>query len=246
MPLLMDDTMDELKTASNYKFSAAKIDSLGATEYTLATVVLDISGSVFSYKDALEQCIKTIYQSCKKSQRAENLMFRLVVFNDFVKEVHGFKLLNTLSENDYSSILSPGGSTALFDAAKSAIEATNDYASILYDQDFTSNAIIFVVTDGMDNASTETANSVKKVVKKSVNDEKLESLTVVLVGVNDGDASVAGYLDSVKNDTEITQFVDIGEATPNKLAKLANFISRSISSTSQALGSGSASQLLTF
>jgi uncharacterized protein YegL len=246
MPLLMDDTMDELKTASNYKFSAAKIDSLGATEYTLASVVLDISGSVHTYRDALEQCIKTIYQSCQKSQRAENLMFRLVTFNDRVNEVHGFKLLNTLAESDYDGILSPSGSTALFDAAKSAIEATNDYASVLYDQDFQTNGIVFIVTDGMDNMSTATATSIKNTIRKTLKDEKLESLTVVLVGVNDGDSSVADYLERLKNDAEITQFVDIGEATPNKLAKLANFISQSISSTSQALGSGSASQLLTF
>jgi len=53
-------------------------------------------------------------------------------------------------------------------------------------------------------------------------------------------------LEQFKNEAGIDQFVSIGEATPAKLAKLADFISRSISSTSQALGTGNASQPLTF
>ena len=74
----------------------------------------------------------------------------------------------------------------------------------------------------------------------------MESLTIVLVGVNTVDPIMAKCLENVKDETNITQFVDIGSATPNKLAKLANFISRSISSTSQALSDGTTSDLLTF
>ena len=40
----------------------------------------------------------------------------------------------------------------------------------------------------------------------------------------------------------LTQYVSIGKATPGKLAKFAQFVSQSISSTSAALGSGAASQ----
>ena len=38
--------------------------------------------------------------------------------------------------------------------------------------------------------------------------------------------------------------MDIGDATPGKLAKLANFVSESVSSQSQALGSGAPSETL--
>lgn len=246
MPKLMDTTMQEVKTASNYKFSAVKIDELGATEYTLATVVVDASGSVASFQQDLESCLKTVLASCKKSPRAENLMLRLVTFNDSLSEVHGFKLLNTIKESDYNGAVNPCGGTALFDAVHSSVEATKDYGKILADQEYLANAIVFVMTDGCDNASSQSAVSVKNMVAKAMKQECLESITVVLIGVGYSDPSIATYLDGFKNDAGITQFVNIGDATAGKLAKLANFVSKSISSTSQALGSGSASQPLTF
>jgi len=246
MPLLMDDTMEEIKTASNYKFSAVKVDELGATEYTLVTIAQDVSGSVYSFKNEMENCLKTILESCQRSPRAENLLLRLVTFNETLEETHGFKMLDQVNQSDYDNILHPLGGTALYDAAQSAVEATKDYATLLYDQDFVTNAIIFIVTDGMDNGSTATPNSVKKAVEKAMQEENLESITIVLVGVSTGTISVSSALQEFQQKGNITQFVDIGEASPNKLAKLANFISRSISSTSQALGSGSASELLTF
>jgi hypothetical protein len=247
MPLLNDNTMENLKTASNYGFSAVKIDELGAPEYTLVTVAQDVSGSVNSYARDMESCLKTILESCQKSPRAENLMLRLVSFNDIVNEVHGFRLLNTIKASDYDGILNPDSQTALFDAVQSAVDATKDYGAILNDQDFGVNAIVFIITDGDDNASRATATSVKKSISDAMKSEKLESITVVLIGVGE-DAHVKIYLDDFKQKADITQFISIGDATPNKLAKLANFISRSISSTSQALANGvdASSNLLTF
>ena len=246
MPILKDDTMEDLKTASNYKFSAVKIDELGAPEYTLVTVAQDVSGSVFDYAREMESCLQTILESCQKSPRAENLMLRLVGFNQVLNELHGFRLLNSVNAQDYQNILEPDGGTALFDAVQSAVEATTDYGEILHDQDFGVNAIVFVITDGDDNSSRATANSVKRAISASMKSEKLESITVVLVGV--GGPTVMSYLDRFKQEADITQFIDIGDATPNKLAKLANFISRSISSTSQSLADGvdASSNLLTY
>ena len=53
-------------------------------------------------------------------------------------------------------------------------------------------------------------------------------------------------LEKFKNDAKLSQFVDIGNATEGKLAKLANFVSESVSSQSQALGTGAPSQTLNF
>lgn len=245
MPILVDESMETLKTGSNYKFSAVKVDQLGATEYTLVTIAQDASGSVDSYAQEMEKCLKTILDSCKKSPRAENLLLRLVTFNNVLDEVHGFKMLNTVTPKDYDNILAPAGGTALFDAVQSAIEATNDYGAVLSDQDFGVNAIIFIITDGDDNASRATANSVKKAIAKVAKAEKLEQITVVLIGVGDAN-NVATYLQDFQQNAGITQFVDIGTISPNKLAKLAGFISRSISSTSKALANGTSSNLLTF
>ena len=243
MPILTDENMENLKTGSNYKFSAVKIDQLGATEYTLVTIAQDASGSVQPYAKDMEKCLKTILESCKKSPRAENLLLRLIKFNTSLDEIHGFKMLNTIVPNDYDNILNPDGGTALFDAVQSSIEATNDYGAILTGQDFSVNAILFIISDGDDNESRATPTSVKKAIEKVVKEEKLEQITVVLVGVGD---NVAGYLQDFQTKAGITQFVNIGDTSAGRLAKLANFVSRSISSTSKALANGTSSNLLTF
>ena len=49
-----------------------------------------------------------------------------------------------------------------------------------------------------------------------------------------------------KHEAGFQQFVSIKKATEKELAKLGGFISKSISSQSQALGSGGVSQSLTF
>jgi len=257
MPDIMDETTDmkNLMTASRYGFSAIGLDSLGASEYTLVTVVVDISGSVTSWRKQLEDCLKTILKTSQMSPRSDNLLLRLVTFNHNVVEVHGFRLLNDIDESEYDGSLRTGGTTALFDASHTAVEATGDYGKLLVDQgDMSANAVVYVLTDGMDNESANTPKEIKKVIEKVVRDEYLESLAVILIGLGYADGSTVSYLDKFKKEANINQFVDLTElfakSSPEKaLAKLAGYVSKSISSTSHALASGStsaSSSLLTF
>jgi hypothetical protein len=75
-------------------------------------------------------------------------------------------------------------------------------------------------------------------------------LITVLVALQDPaldyNDEIVASLERFQKEAGIDQFVDIGDATPQKLAKLANFVSQSISSQSQALGTGAASQQLQF
>ena len=242
----VDPTMQQLTTASNFKFSGTTMDQLGASEYTIATVVLDVSGSVDPFKADLEKCLKTILKSCKKAPRAENLMLRLVEFNDNVTEKHGFRQLDTIDEKEYDNSVNPYGSTALFDAVLSSVEAVGVYGKQLKDQEFTANAVIYILTDGMNNRGSSTAKTIKKALEKVRKDECLESIAVILlkVGAADPEASIA--LDEFVKDAELTQFEDLTvlfqKLSPEgALAKIAGFVSRSISSTSQSLANGSAS-----
>lgn len=244
MPRL-SDASENIRTDSNYSFTAPSINSLGATEYTLATVVLDISSSVYNYRDDLEACLKTIVDACKKSPRAENLMLRVVLFSHRLTELHGFRVLNGIDVNDYTGKINPQGMTALFDATHTAIDAMSSYAKKLADSDFLANGIVFIVTDGDDNSSAFGATEIKTLLTKIGRDEVLESVRTVLVGVND-DPDFDSYLNDFQTEAGLEQKVFIGEATPTKLAKLADFISQSISSQSQSLGTGGPSQALSF
>lgn len=227
---------------TNFQYSAVRLDKLGATEYTLVSIVLDISGSVASYKDELEKCVAEIVKSCKYSPRADNLMLRLITFNSSEKEEHGFKLLADCNPDDYLGSLYVGGSTALFDASFNAIEVSNAYGKSLTDNDFSVNAIIFVITDGEDNASTYPVSKIKTAIEQAVKGETMESIVSILIGVGGG--GITTYLQNVKDQAGFTQYVDLGDATDKKLAKLAQFVSKSISSQSQSLGTGGPSQAI--
>ncbi len=231
---------------SNFHFSGESIEKLGASEYTLVNIVVDMSGSVSTFKNELTECIKTIVQSCKLSQRAENLMIRLTTFNNNIYEEHGFSLLNSLDVNSYQNTINPTGGTALFDATINGIEAIKKYGAELYNQDFDVNGIVFIITDGDDNNSSSNENDIKNIVSKVTQEEKLESLRTILIGVNTQSSNLKIKLENYKNNAKLDQYVDINDADKNSLAKLANFISKSISAQSLALGTGGPSMALSF
>ena len=77
--------------ASNFKFSAVRPDDLGASEYTLVTIAVDISTSVSGFENELEACVKAILGAAKKSPRADNLLVRIISFNSDLEEIFGFK-----------------------------------------------------------------------------------------------------------------------------------------------------------
>lgn len=240
--MLQTTDVSQLNTSSGYKFSATKLDKLGATEYTLATIVVDASSSVSGYGAQLETALKTVFKACDKSPRRDYLMLRLTQFANNLKELHGFKLLGSIVEKDYDNVLNIGGSTALFDAVDEAIQATTTYGKQLMQKDFFCNAIVVVITDGENNVGNiMDAPVIKKSLEQARRSENLESILMILVGVTGDDVNLNTYLQTVKDDAGFDSYISIGTATPGKVAKLATFVSNSISSTSQALGTGQAS-----
>jgi uncharacterized protein YegL len=239
---LLNKDLEQLTAGSGYKFSATKIDKLGASEYTLVSIVVDVSSSVSGFGPELEACLKTVVKSCEKSPRRDNLLLRVVQFNHDLLESHGFKLFGSIKDTDYDGVLSIGGSTALFDACDEAIRATSTYGQQLTSQDYLCNAIVIVITDGENNrGNIMTPNPIKKAIEAARRAENLESITTILVGVTNDDVNLNSYLQDVKDQAGFNSYVSIGTATPAKIAKLAEFVSQSISSTSSALGTGAPS-----
>jgi uncharacterized protein YegL len=246
MPRLTDATMQQgtVRGVQAFKFSGTKIENLGATEYTLATIAIDATGSVSGFENQLKECLKTSIRSLKKSPRSDNMLVRVILFSTSlpsgVEEIHGFKPLAEIDPDSYPDIV-PGGGTPLYDAAFSAIGATNAYGKQLTEQDFLVNGIVIVITDGDDTSSRSTTKMIKKEVERGMKGEEIESIVTVAVGVN-----AQMYKDRLELlETEAgMQYIDAGDATPGKLAKLAGFISQSVSSQSQSLGTGGPSQTI--
>jgi len=244
MPKFDTDNLEnhQLPTGA-FGFSAVALDDLGATEYTLVTIVVDTSSSVISFAFEMEKAISAVINACKLSPRADNLMIRFTTFNSQMNEEHGFKLLPNCNPDDYIGCLNCCGMTAVFDATENAVSATNSYAKMLDADDYSVNGLIVVITDGCDNRSVETPNSVKKALTKSMKDEYLESLITILIGVGTkGQSDVKQFLSDFNDEAGFTQYEEVENANPKTLAKLGGFISKSISAQSLALGSGAMSQ----
>ena len=246
MPRMMTDTTMEtgkIGGAQAFQFSATRIEHLGATEYTLVTIVIDVTGSVQGFADELLKCLKAAVDSCKKSPRSNNLLLRVILFSSSlrptgIEEIHGFKPLGEIDPTQYQPF-NPYGNTNLYDATFSAVGATNTYAKKLMSQDFLANGIVFVITDGDDNTSSVTMRMIKEEMDRATKGEEIESLVGILIGVNA--MQYAPKLDKFAQ-TSGLKFIDAGEATKGKLAKLAEFVSQPVSSQSQALGSKGPSQ----
>jgi len=244
MPRLMGNDMEKVDLGRGFNFSGTRLEKLGASEYTLVTIAVDVTGSVGGFEGELRDCLITAVKACKKSPRANNLLLRVITFasqfQNGVNELNGFKPLADIDpDNDYPDFR-PGGMTPLNDACYSAIGAMNAYGQKLSDDDYGVNAIAFIITDGDENASVATMQMVKEELNRAITGETMESMISILIGIN------AQYyqakLEQFQREAGITQYIDAGEATRGRLAKLAEFVSQSVSSQSQALGTGGPSQ----
>jgi hypothetical protein len=243
MPRLDGLDVETHTMAGNFSFTGARISGLGATEYTLVDIEVDMSSSVDSFRPELISMIEIAVDACRKSPRSDNLLVRVAAFSSKypkgTSEIHGFIPLADINPAVYQK-LQPGGMTPLRDACFMGIGAMNAYGKLLFDGEYLANGITFIITDGEENASTTSAAMVRDEIKKATKDEILESHLSILIGINA--AACSRQLAAFQSDIGITQYVDAGDATKGNLAKLAAFVSQSISSTSQAIGSGGVSQ----
>lgn len=242
MPIFNDDSMEQLKGGSGFQFSAINLQKLGASEYTLVVLAVDTSGSLGGFDAQLEACLKTTLEGCQKSPRVDNLLVRVVTFATGMNELHGFRPLADCHLGAYDGCIRTGGTTCLYDTATSAVDSVATYGKQLMDQDYMVNAIVCILTDGQDVGSTMSVRNVQEALARALKSECLESLVSILIGFNITDARVGKALAEFQGDAGIGQYLEAPDATPKTFAKIAGFISKSVSSQSQSLGSGGASQ----
>lgn len=243
MPRLDGADVETHNIGNNFSFTGARVGSLGATEYTLVDIAVDMSGSVSPFVSELVAMIETTIEACRRSPRSDNLLIRVSAFSTHfqngIAEIHGYIPLADIDLANYHNLRAYGG-TPLYDACFVGVGALNAYAKVLFDQDYLVNGITFIITDGDNTISTATPAMIKAEIERGTLQEFLESHVSVLIGINA--KTYANYLSDFRAAAGITQYIDAGDATKGNLAKLAAFVSQSISSTSAAIGTGGASQ----
>jgi uncharacterized protein YegL len=227
---------------TGFTYEAAGFQALGASEYTLVTIVVDGTGSTYPFAKLLREAVKTAVETCRRSPRRKNLLLRVIVFSDDLpggsREIHGFIPLADVDLSVYDGIV-PSGMTPLYDATHNAIAAMVDYGTKLADNDYPCNGIVFVITDGADNTSRLTPAAIRQLTEDTRIGEKLESLLTILIGINA--AQFSRLLQAFQADANLDKYVEAG-VTKDELAALADFLSTSVSLASQSLGSGGPSQ----
>lgn len=231
----------------NFGFTGMQIgDPTMSMEQTLYGLDVDESGSTLHFRPIMTKCVQEIVKSLRHSPRADNLMFRYKHFSTGLREIHGWKPLQKCNVGDYANVWGGAGQTDLYDSNLEASEALRVYGEQLAKQRYLANGIFVCVTDGCDAGSTHGMNDVRKSFEETVTGETLESLMTILIGVNIQSDHVKRELEEYAKVAGWTQFIAVEDADEKTLAKVADFISRSVSSQSQSLGSGGASQSLTF
>lgn len=246
MPKLMNQPPTVVgSTISNFGYSGKKIADLTATEYTLVNIAVDVSPSTSPFLSDLENALKVVVDTLNKSPNSEKLLVRVQEFDRNLSEVHGFITLKDIKAEDYTLKGSAGG-TSLYDAILGGLEAISSYGTDLDNMDFGVNGVMFIITDGEDNYSTKgSPHKIKQAISQIAKDEALESLKIILIGVGQ-EARTKIYLEELQKTANIDQYIWVGNLTVSQLAKLAEFISKSISAASLSLNSAGPSQNLDF
>lgn len=242
----------EIPENTAFGFSAVDPETIQdlEDEYTIVCIAEDVSPSTEMLRSLMCEGKKLINLACKKAPRVAKLMTRFTKFGSRIEEDHGFKPVKDIDEDKYTPSSTIGSSTCLYDAIFDAVASVEHYADILDKSDIGSNAIIFIMTDGMDNSSSVGHQTILDKLEEIKMKEILESVKIILIGFNDPKSSysnqIAQYLQEVTDNLHLDQYIDVGGLTPEQAAKVFGFVSQSISAQSQSLGTGGPSQNLTF
>lgn len=253
MPMADEEVMS-IPGAGTFTFSAKKIEKLGALQYTVVVIAIDISGSVAGFADDLKKCLISIIEACRKNQRAEFLVIRVITFATEIHEIHGFRELKDINSADYPDF-NPSGFTCLYDGSYDAVGSAIEYSRQMVTQGFDVNGAVYVITDGDENPggghrTIASPRMIKEKIEEALRKEEIESIISTLIGLNDPNSrwssNVDTFLSNFQKDAGFTKYLPVGDASPENLAKLADWVSSSVSSQSDQVGSNTPSQLPDF
>ena len=230
---------NNIEGAENLSFHSIPVGDLSSAEYTLVDIAIDHSGSIQGYEGDLMRMLQKCVQACKKTNRAENIMLRVTIFsgNVGIRELHGYLPLNEISEDNYQPF-TPDGGTPLYDATFSAIASMGQYGRQLRDQNLSCNGIAFIITDGEEGGSVEAnPNMIRERISTIDMEEWLESLISIVIGV--GSARIGSFAEA----SGLTHTLNMGQVNEAMLSDLAQVVSGSIVSQSQAMGTGKGADL---
>ena len=245
----------KLKTNSGFGFSMTGIQNLKETSYTLVLLLLDLTGSVSGEEDEIKRMLKQIIADGKRAGYGKRVLIACYAFNTQigVKELFGFDVPNAI---DISGLhIDTTGGTNLIDAVATGQDALEKAANELVGADFITNLLFIGTTDGEDNSSRMTVQMLADKFNAARKNESFDSFKAILIGLRTGqqaqDSRYSGktvdqVLSELTADAAFDQYESAKQVKDGTYGKIGGFISQSISSSSQSLGSGSPSANVNF
>jgi uncharacterized protein YegL len=214
----------------NYEFGNFNPNDVEVSETINAVFVVDTSSSVHAYGHELNKALNDFTARMQKSHAANNLFVSIVEFNSDVTVTSGFRPISEIPTIDLIPRI--GGMTALYKACKEGLNNALDYRKDLENAGVNCKTLLFVITDGGDNASGNVvASDVKVLIDDLLKEERnFFSFESILFGVGD-DAS----FEKAQKEMGIAHIARVG-TTAEEIRKMINFISSSITSVSTGQG----------
>ena len=200
-------------------------DEIETDETINAVFIIDTSYSIQMYVNELNSAFNEFTETMQKSHIAEKLFVSIIEFNYEPEVVSGFQPITAIPQMDFSKKI--GGATSLYDAVQTGLQNAIDYRENLENSGVECKTLVFVITDGEDNNSSNPPRIVKKMIEKLKSDERSAfSFTSILFGVG----NQANFKKAQKA-MGIEHLAKVGTSGTD-MKKMIGFISQSISSVS--------------
>jgi hypothetical protein len=203
----------------------ASLDDLDAAEATLVSVVLDMSSSMSPHAAGVIEAYNAMLGALQGSKAAASILLSTWTFADRPALLSGFQPVHwqkPLTAADYA----PDGCTALYDALLGGMTGLVSYGQELVDNGVPNRRILFVLSDGGDNASRVTSLDVRTAAKALVAEEVY---TLAYAGF--GSPDLAALAAEVGFPSVVTT-----SASASELRKIFRQVSASVIRVSQAQG----------
>ena len=204
------------------------------SEVILFTTVIDTSGSIYGYVDAMNNATRDLFmKELSGSHKADQIVVKSLEFNDSVIHKSGFMPIKNLP-SDYLEVKNAGGMTALYQGVLEAYENLESYRNDLEDQGIVCKSNIFIVTDGSDNSSPrDAAAKVKaKIEELRKNESWVNTFTITMLGVGPDTKMFEKSCREMGLDPSKCL---VTTADPSKdIRKVMGVVSQSVSSSNQA------------
>jgi len=208
-------------------------DNIEVEETINAVFAFDMSGSmgeqvtlkngIFSTRyEELNKAANEFVEKMSNSHVKDRLLISTIVFGSNVKVLTGFQPVTEVEEFK----LKPNeGMTALYGAARVALDKAIDYRDSLLKTGVKAKTILFVITDGENNSSPDSDAEYVKNKLKDLNKEEQNIMTFssVLLGIGDSDSFKKAF-----EDLGFHAIAELGD----DIRKAVSIISSSVSSVS--------------